>query len=102
MKTVGSIFGKADRYKYQLGNTTICIDKLHKPVQGHTFEYVWQIRESRSHTKKRSDKSGDIAFPQVHVSVIKMSKMSQSFQTYGKALVSAIQYLNQKRKEGEI
>ena len=102
MKTTGTIFGKADRHMYQLGGSTICIDRLHKPAHGHTFEYVWQIRESRSHAKKRSDKSGAITFPQVHVSVIKMSKTGQSFQTYGKALVSAIQYLNQKREEGEI
>ena len=102
MKTTGTIFGKADRHKYELGNTTICIDRLHKPVQGHTFEYVWQIRESRSHADKRAKKTGSVTFPHVHVSVIKMNKINQSFQTYGKALVSAIQYLNQKRQEGEI
>ena len=108
MKTVGSIYGKADRCTYQLGDTTVCIDRLHKAIHGCSNQYVWQIRESQSHAKKRADESGSVTFPHVHVSTIKLknvvwaTSVDGTFETHGKALSSAIQYLNQKRKEGEI
>lgn len=98
-KDVGTILGPADRCMYNLGGTTICIDKLYEPPKGHSFHYVWQIRESKSHAKKRADQTGEPTFPQVHISVI---KLRQAFPSHGKALISAIYYLNQKRREGEL
>ena len=98
MKT--KLYGRdAERFEYQLGDATVCIDHLEKPIRGHEFKWVWLIRESRKHAKKRSDATGKITFPHIHISVI---KISQSFETYGKALISAIEYLNRKRKEGEL
>ena len=108
MKTVGSIYGKADRCTYQLGDVTVRIDRLHKAIHGDSTQFVWQIRESQSHAKKRADESGGITFPHVHVSTIKLKDVAWTtvvdgtFKTHGKALASAIQYLNQKRKGGEI
>ena len=107
-KDVGTILGTADRCMYQLGDTTVRIDRLHKPIRGSCLHYVWQIRESRSHTDKRATEAGSIIFPHVHVSTIKLKKtawattVSGVFKTHGGALLSAIYYLNQKRKGGEL
>ena len=104
-KDVGTLLGTADRCMYKLGDVTVCIDRLHKPIRGR---YVWQIRESHSHAGKRATEAEAIPFPHVHVSIIKLKKVAWvtvvdgTFKTHGGALVSAIYYLNQKRKEGEL
>ena len=101
MKPKRSVYGKEldCRFEYDLGGSRVCIDKLSEPLNGYSFHYIWTIRESKKHSKKRSDETGEIIFPHVHISVI---KISSAFESHGKALISAIQYLNQKRKSGEL
>ena len=95
-----SVYGKkADRYQYQLGDVKVSIDRLDEPVRGHKDHWVWAITEPKKHAKKRADATGEATFPHVHISVI---KISQSFKSWGKALISAIEYLNRKRQEGEL
>ena len=101
MKPKRSVYGKEldQRFEYELGGNKVCIDKLREPIKGHSFHYVWAIRESKKHAKKRSDETGETIFPHVHISVI---RISSAFESHGKALISAIQYINQKRKEGSL
>ena len=101
MKAKRSVYGKEldRRWEYELGGNRVCIDKLTEPLKGHSAHYIWTIRESKKHAKKRSDELGEIVFPHVHISVI---KISEAFGSHGDALNSAIQYLNKKRKSGEL
>ena len=96
MKTLESFYGMVDRFMYELGGTPICIDKMHEPFI-ESRPWIWIIRESRTHCSKRANESGEITFPHVHISKI---KVDGSYETHGIALIEAIKYLNTKRKEG--
>ena len=96
---ISTIHGKADRCMYSLGNNMVFVDRVHEAKRDRP--YVWMVRESRKHTKKRADETGGIAYPHIHVSTLKPREIGH-YESHGKALLAAINYLNRKRKEGEI
>lgn len=99
MKTISTVFGKVDRSTLKLGDVDLYINRHHEPPHPAIPEriYTWDIKEPRAKTKERADRNGGATLRHIHNSKLKCDR---SFETYGRALLHAIEYLHEGRRKG--
>lgn len=99
MRTIETVFGTVDQSELKLGDAEVFINRHHEPPHAELPErmYTWDIREPRAKSQERAKRTGAPSFRHVHNSKLKCDR---SFESYGRTLIHAIEYLNTGRRKG--